>query len=87
LESNRDMEHNRNDSLGPKFAIRLRDLRAWHVLAVTCFACRHQATLTPDYLRRRFGEQASMTALERRLRCKSCGNRLHNSWSVVSLPR
>lgn len=81
------MEHNGNDSLGPKYAIRLRDLRSWHMLAVICFSCRHQATLPPDQLRRRFGEQASLASLERRLRCKRCGNRLHNSWTVVRLPR
>lgn len=81
------MEHNRNESLGPKYAIRLRDLRGWHVLSVTCFACRHQSTLLPDFLRRRFGDETSVVMLEHRLRCKRCGNRLHNSWSVVRLPR
>ncbi|MGF1623541.1 MAG: hypothetical protein ACFCVH_01545 [Alphaproteobacteria bacterium] len=81
------MERNRNESIGPKYAIRLRDLRSWHVLSVTCFACRHQATLVPDHLRRRFGEQATVVTLEHRLRCKRCGNRHHNSWAVVRLPR
>ncbi len=81
------MEQNEYTSLGPKNAIRLRDLHSWHVLAVTCFACRHRSTLRPEMLRRRFGELTAIVALEHRLRCKKCGNRLHNSWAVVRLPR
>ena len=81
------MKQNGNASLGPRYAIRLGDLRGWHVLAVSCFACRHRALLKPDLLRRRFGDQTFVVALEKRLRCRRCGNRLHNSWAVERLPR
>jgi hypothetical protein len=31
------MEHNRN--IPPRYAIRLDDLRAWHVIVATCAVC------------------------------------------------
>lgn len=90
------------DILGPLYAIRLRDLRPWNVIEVTCFGCRHRALLQPDLLRRtlarRLGRQhfdqtyiAKMVELERLMDittcCQRCGNRANNSLRVLKLPR
>ncbi|MEZ5667931.1 MAG: hypothetical protein R3F55_10960 [Alphaproteobacteria bacterium] len=81
------MKQNENIYPGPRYAVRLGDLRAWHVLVVSCFACRHRAELRPERLAQRFGPQTFVVALEKRLRCKRCGNRLHNSWAVERVRR
>lgn len=38
--------------LGPKYAIRLGDLKPWHVLRVTCLRRRHAAVVAGRALRR-----------------------------------
>ena len=47
----RDVDHGRRyvrvmpeqrANLGPKYAIRLGDLRNWHLLTAVCGACRHR---------------------------------------------
>jgi hypothetical protein len=76
--------------LGPNYAVRLRDLREWHRLAVYCCACRHVATLTPKVViaqlkRRRpsTAETMDLKALEKRLVCSECGVRDCCSVKVV----
>lgn len=39
--------------LGPKYAIRLRDLQRWHVLIVKCWRCPRQGLVDPEDLRDR----------------------------------
>lgn len=80
--------------LGPNYAVRLRDLREWHRLAVNCCACRHVATLMPKVViaqlkRRRpsSGEATDLKALEKRLVCSECGVRDCCSIKVVMLDR
>ena len=75
------------DILGPKYAVRLGDLRPWHVLGITCFSCRHTATVSPAPLMRRFGEHQCIAELEDRFACTACGNRDGNSVKIYKLER
>jgi hypothetical protein len=47
--------------LPPHYAFRLEDLRAWHLVEVSCMRCR------PSYTR--------LSDIERSLRCLRCGAR------------
>jgi len=40
------------DVIGPKYAIRLGDLREWHRIDVRCFRCGRVGVLYPDRLKR-----------------------------------
>jgi hypothetical protein len=79
--SSADVEHTKN--IPPRYAIRLDDLRAWHVIVATCAACHIDARLLqhgrPPYTR--------LLDLERKLRCTSCGNQQSNTLSVSMAPR
>jgi hypothetical protein len=37
-------------NIGPKYAIRLADLRDWHIVTATCFRYRHQVEFTAGFL-------------------------------------
>jgi formate dehydrogenase maturation protein FdhE len=37
--------------IGPKWAIRFRDLSGWHRVRCKCFACSHVAELMPEQLK------------------------------------
>jgi hypothetical protein len=41
-----------DNRLPPRYAFRLEDLRAWHVVRVSCRSCRHRAELAPAALTR-----------------------------------
>lgn len=77
----------REEIIGPKYAIRLGDLKSWHVLKVTCLQCRHESTVSPAPLLRRFGEHQRLAQLEERFACSHCGNRGGNSARVYRLDR
>lgn len=64
----------------PYYAFRLEDLRAWHVVVATCGQCRHEAPLRHQQLTG--APHARLRDLERRLRCRRCGNGRHNRFSV-----
>ena len=55
----------REEILGPRYAIRLGDLRPWHVLRVKCLQCRRAATLSPAPLLVRFGEHQRIAGMYR----------------------
>ena len=76
-----------NAQLGPKYALRLRDLSSWHRLEATCFSCRHVSIIDPARLRQRWREDTKLGFLERKLRCRACGNIYGNSFAVGKLPR
>jgi hypothetical protein len=80
-------EQNKNIILGPRYAVRLRDLREWHGLELTCFKCRHVGTVAPAALQQRWGEHTRVAELEPRMKCTACGNKQFNSWRVTQLPR
>jgi hypothetical protein len=39
-----------SENIGPKYAIRLRDLRQWHLITARCFQCSHTYEFTADFL-------------------------------------
>ena len=81
------MEHYKNEVLGPRYAVRLRDLQSWHVLKAVCPECRRATMLTPETLRGRWPAYTRLVDLEPKLRCRKCGNRDGNRFQVMKLPR
>lgn len=90
------MEQNRNNGAakprmpGPRYSLRLGDLRQWHVIEVRCFNCGREGTVYPAALlkhSRRWNEHTRLVELEPRFRCRSCGNRFGNSWTIAQLSR
>ena len=79
------MEQSKN--IGPKYAIRLRDLRPWHRITARCFKCSHSLELTADFLVWERPPHSFLTELERKLRCTLCGNRKGNTLDVGMMPR
>jgi DNA-directed RNA polymerase subunit RPC12/RpoP len=70
------MEQNAN--MPPRYAIRLGELRHWHVITVSCPACGHKGRLDATTLGRGRPDYTRLLDLERKLRCRSCGNREDN---------
>lgn len=66
----------------PYYAFRLDDLRAWHVVVATCGQCRHEAPIRHPLLTGGRPRYTRLRDLEPKLRCRRCGNRLHNRFSV-----
>ena len=75
------------ENIGPKYAIRLADLREWHIVTATCFRCRHQVELTAGFVSWERPPHTYLTELERKLRCTRCDNRQNNTLSVRLAPR
>jgi hypothetical protein len=71
----------------PRYAIRLDDLRAWHVIFATCAACRKRTHIDARLLRHGRPPYTKLLDLERKLRCSSCGNYQGNTFSVSMAPR
>jgi hypothetical protein len=55
--------------IGPKYALRIHDLRNWHVLQVTCWKCGHISMVYPSRLRRRWSGYERLMDIERKFRC------------------
>jgi hypothetical protein len=70
--------------LPPRYAFRLEDLRAWHVVLVRCGISRHQTVLAPAALAKRRPGYTRLVDLEGRLRCLKCGAR-GRAWLLVEL--
>ena len=81
------MERKQNVTIGPRYQVRLGDLRQWHLLEVTCLKCRHKGDIQPDILRRRLSDHTRLVDIEGRFACKACGNRYENSWRVMAMSR
>lgn len=80
------VEHSGN-IMGPKYSIRLRDLRQWHMIIATCIRCRHRARLEASFLAWDRPSETYLVDLQRKLRCSRCGNRAENTLSVRALSR
>jgi hypothetical protein len=76
-----------NKNMPPRYAIRLDDLRAWHVIIATCAACRKRTYIDARLLQHGRPPYTRLVDLERKLRCSSCGNRHGNTLSVSMAPR
>lgn len=81
------MEQYENETLGPRYAVRLGELRQWHILRATCVRCRHVGIVEPTRLRCRWSEHTRLIELERKLRCTKCGNCIENGLQVARLLR
>jgi hypothetical protein len=75
--------------LGPRHALRLRDIREWHRPEAKCFstACSNVALFDAAKLIRRWASIMELTRIEDKLRCSRCGNGLYNSLRVTQLPQ
>jgi formate dehydrogenase maturation protein FdhE len=73
--------------LPPRYALRLEDLRAWHVVRVSCEVCRHKGEIAPAALGRGQPGYTRLVDLEGRLRCRNCGARGRASLVVDLRPR
>jgi hypothetical protein len=71
----------------PRYAIRLGDLRAWHVIFATCAACGKRTHIDARLLQHGRPPYTRLLDLERKLCCGSCGNRRRNTLSVSMAPR
>lgn len=74
-------------TLGPKYGIRLSDLKAWHAVGVTCFQCKRTSLVWPDELRKRFSNSTLIGDFEDRLKCTRCTNKMFNSWQIMQVDR
>ena len=74
------MEHPEN--ISPKYAIRLGDLRHWHIVSARCFQCRHETEFTGDFLAWERPPHTYLTELQPKLRCTHCQNRQGTTLSV-----
>jgi hypothetical protein len=70
----------------PRYAFRLEDLRVFHFVRASCYACGHKAIIPNAMLQGRPGYTRLM-ALERQLRCRHCGARGRASLEVELRPR
>jgi DNA-directed RNA polymerase subunit RPC12/RpoP len=79
------MEHRGNRP--PRYAIRVGDLRHWHVITVSCPTCGHKGRLDAASLGRGQPDYTRLMDLERKLRCRGCGNREGNRILVTMAAR
>ena len=77
----------RNGNIGPRYAIRLSDLRSWHVLTAVCAECRHRTYLRLWQITAGRPHYTYLTDLEDKLRCQKCGNRAGNRILVTIAER
>jgi hypothetical protein len=76
-----------NKNIPPRYAIRLDDLRAWHVIVASCAACGRRTHIDARLLRHGRPPYTRLLDLERKLRCGSCGNHQGNTLSVSMASR
>ena len=71
----------------PRYAIRLEDLRVFHLVRASCHACGHKAIIPNASLLPGRPGYTHLMALERQLRCRKCGVRGRASLDVEFRPR
>ena len=59
----------------PRYAFRLEDLRAFHLVRASCHACGHKAIVPNITLVQGRPGYTRLMELERQLRCRNCGAR------------
>ena len=77
----------RTGNLGPKYAIRLDQLRGWHVLTAVCPECRRRTQMRLWELTGRHPGHTHLTDVEKKLRCRQCGNCVGNKVYVTIADR
>ncbi len=73
--------------LGPRYAIRLYQLRRWHILTARCGHCRHTRHMRLWQVKLGLPGDAYLDEVEKRLVCQRCGNREDNRVLVLMEPR
>jgi hypothetical protein len=76
-----------NQNTPSPHAIRLEDLRAWHVVFATCGACGSRTHVAAKVLEHGRPPHTSLSEIERKLRCSRCGNRRGNTLTLSMAPR
>jgi hypothetical protein len=71
----------------PRYAFRLEDLRAFHLVRASCHACAHKSVIPHAKLLQGRPGYTRLMSLERQLRCHKCGARGRASLEVVLRPR
>lgn len=71
----------------PRYDFRLEDLRAWHLVEISCRRCRHKAVIANELLLRGRPSFTRLFDLERALRYQRCGARGQASLAVRPRPR
>jgi hypothetical protein len=71
----------------PRYAFRLEDLRAFHLVRASCHACANKAIIPQAVLRQGRPGYTRLMSLERRLRCRKCGAKGRASLEVAFRPR
>jgi hypothetical protein len=71
----------------PRYAFRLEDLRAFHLVRASCHACAHKAIIPNAMLLQGRPGYTRLMELERLLRCRRCGARGRAALEVVFRPR
>lgn len=67
--------------------LRLSDLREWHLMRAFCDHCGNGGDISIDSMRRTFGTDAFIGAVERRLACKRCEARRSARIEIRNMPR
>ena len=71
----------------PRYAFRLEDLRAFHLVRAVCHACAHTAIIPNATLQQGRPNYTRLVSLEKQLRCRNCGARGKASLDVEFRPR
>jgi hypothetical protein len=71
----------------PRYAFRLEDLRAFHLVRASCRACGRKATIPNAMLLQGRPGYTRLMSLERQLLCRKCGARGKASLDVEFRPR
>lgn len=75
------------DKMPPRYAFRLEDLRAWHVVEAAWDSCRHRAVIEHASLTHGRTGSMRLADLETKLRCQRCGRRGGHTLTVSLRPR
>ncbi len=73
---------NKEVVLGPKYLVRISDMRPEHWLRMYCRACRHVGFVTLDTLRRKRKPYERIMHLEPMFLCRACNTRGQVEWWV-----
>lgn len=69
--------------LGPKYAVRLEDMKASDALFARCHACGRAWRIAPHRLHDRFHASERLVEIGRLMRCPQCKNGAAMDWHVV----
>lgn len=82
-----EQKENRSVKIGARYAIKLADLQAWHIVSVSCRSCRHHGQIPIERLTARRPGHVRLMDLERKFVCTACGNRQGNQLWIAMMDR